>query len=104
MCWFEKRAFTGQKSGGAENIGSRLDSVLVSCPATSFQFPDLASMRVSVIERNEATKQSPALALQPREIASLRSQLTKMAPSLPSRNAREGFRWLVMEVILETRQ
>ena len=48
--------------------------VPVWCPAISFQIPALASTRASVIARSEATKQSPAFALQPREIASLRSQ------------------------------
>jgi len=47
---------------------------LVWCLAISFNIPALGSTRASVIARREATKQSPALALQPREIASLRSQ------------------------------
>jgi len=47
---------------------------LVSCPAMSLQIRDLASTRVTVIARSEATKQSPALVLELREIASLRSQ------------------------------
>jgi len=47
---------------------------LLSCPVISFQIYDLASPRVSVIARSEATKQSPERVTQPHEIASLRSQ------------------------------
>ena len=57
-----------------ERVDEEDEEPLVWCPAISFLIPDLASTRVSVIARSEATKQSPALALQPREIASLRSQ------------------------------
>jgi len=44
---------------------------LVSCPANTLQINDLDGAPVCVIARSEATKQSQAFVLQPREIASL---------------------------------
>ena len=75
-----------------DELHHNLREVIGWCPAIGFLIPDLARTRVSVIARSEATKQSPV----PRNAGLRWARHDKAGPLLPSRNAREGFRWPVM--------